>query len=288
MTSSASRQWIELTMAVPTELVESAAAWLWELGTSGVEERQQDGQVVLRAFFPGICGRSELAAEISRRISDSGSAIQLLDCREYEEDPQHWIENWRRNFRGFPVGERFYIHPPWEEPDPAYPWPLVVEPSRAFGTGTHESTQLCMLTLQEWAPRCSSLLDVGCGTGMLAAAARIANPRLRAAAFDNDPETGPVARRFLRDNGLQEVRHFIGEISSVGSRFDLVTANLTLAAFSEVGEEIMQKAQRWLLISGFTDDQSDRAQRAFTSTGRFRPAQERSMRGWACRLLERV
>jgi len=78
-----------------------------------------------------------------------------------------WEDGWRAYHRGVRVG-RCWVGPPWEEPPPEA-FAIVIDPGRAFGTGAHASTRLCLELLQEVEP--TSLLDVGCGSGVLSVAA---------------------------------------------------------------------------------------------------------------------
>jgi ribosomal protein L11 methyltransferase len=90
-----------------------------------------------------------------------------FDLVEAGEVPEGWEDAWRDFHHGVRVG-RLWIGPPWEEP-PAGTIPVVIDPGRAFGTGAHPTTRLCLELLQEVEP--TSLLDVGCGSGVLSIAA---------------------------------------------------------------------------------------------------------------------
>jgi ribosomal protein L11 methyltransferase len=90
-----------------------------------------------------------------------------FDLVEAGEVPEGWEDAWRDFHHGVRVG-RLWVGPPWEEP-PAGTIPVVIDPGRAFGTGAHPTTRLCLELLQEVEP--TSLLDVGCGSGVLSIAA---------------------------------------------------------------------------------------------------------------------
>ena len=90
-----------------------------------------------------------------------------FDVVEVEDVREGWEDEWRAFHHGVTVG-RLWVGPPWEEvPDGAIP--VIVDPGRAFGTGAHATTRLCLELLQEVEP--SSLVDVGCGSGVLSIAA---------------------------------------------------------------------------------------------------------------------
>ena len=90
-----------------------------------------------------------------------------FDVVEVDDVAEGWEDGWRAFHRGVRVG-RFWVGPPWEEP-PADAVAVVIDPGRAFGTGAHATTRLCLELLQEIEP--TSLLDVGCGSGVLSVAA---------------------------------------------------------------------------------------------------------------------
>jgi ribosomal protein L11 methyltransferase len=150
-----------------------------------------------------------------------------------------WVRSFREGFRPFDVG-RFRLVPAWEAP-PSSPFVLRVDPARAFGTGTHETTRLCLLALERLAGErpLGRVLDLGAGTGILAvAAARLRAERV--AATDLDAEATDSVRNHARLNGVSipVVRADGGRAFRPGS-FDLVLANLTAPLLSERAEEIM-------------------------------------------------
>ncbi len=104
-----------------------------------------------------------------------------FDVVEVEDVAEGWEDAWRSFHHGVRIG-RCWVGPPWESP-PADAIPVVIDPGRAFGTGAHATTRLCLELLQEAEP--TSLLDVGCGSGVLSvAAAKLGFPSV--AAFDID------------------------------------------------------------------------------------------------------
>ena len=114
-----------------------------------------------------------------------------------EEVEPGWELRWRAFHRPLAVG-RLWIGPPWEAPDPEL-LPIVIDPGRAFGTGAHPTTRLCLEWLQELRP--ASLLDVGCGSGVLAiAAAKLGHSPVTA--IDADPAAVEATLRNAARNGV--------------------------------------------------------------------------------------
>jgi ribosomal protein L11 methyltransferase len=196
---------------------ELATALLWEAGTAGIEVGVADpGQVLLLAYFADDVDLDTLREQVPG-VTVEPVAVPDLD----------WVARYRESFRSFPVGG-FIVAPPWDRPVAAEHL-LLVDPGRAFGTGTHESTRLCLGAIEElFGERpFSRVIDVGTGTGILAVAAT----RLGAwfvVASDNDPEATASARAHAQLNGigLQVVRGD-GPYPFVPASFDLVLANLT-------------------------------------------------------------
>jgi ribosomal protein L11 methyltransferase len=138
-----------------------------------------------------------------------------------------WEAVFRHHHRPIAVGERLLVAPPWDVPETSGREVLVVEPGMAFGTGQHETTRTCLEEIEAAVATGSvrSALDVGTGTGVLAAAlARLAVPRV--VALDTDPAVLPVARANLARNGASTVLVLAGGIAALRAQFDLVIANL--------------------------------------------------------------
>ncbi|HET7295070.1 MAG TPA: 50S ribosomal protein L11 methyltransferase [Vicinamibacteria bacterium] len=211
-----------LRITLPEAHEDEATGVLWELGTLGIEVRNAgEGQAILLAYFPEAAPLEALRD----RLSGASARVEPVPVPEVD-----WVGRFRETFRGFRVS-RFRVAPPWDVPDRLEPAErlILVDPGRAFGTGTHESTRLCLAEIEAAfaaaAPR--RVLDVGTGTGILAiAAARLGAPRV--VGVENDPEALVSARHHARLNGveLDLVRGDAGAPFRPRA-FDLVLANVT-------------------------------------------------------------
>ena len=183
-----------------------------------------------------------------------------------------WEQRWRDFHRPVRIG-RVWIGPPWEEP-PGDAIAVVIDPGRAFGTGGHATTRLCLELLGELEP--GSLLDVGCGSGVLSVAA----VRLGFApvvALDHDRTAVETARRNAEANGVElDVRQANALDDSLPEAAYAV-ANVS-AAFA--GQLRLQPGTRALIASGYLE--SDRP-----APGGFRAAERRIADGWAADLFLR-
>jgi len=181
-----------------------------ELFPEGFEEAEAHGGVELVAYTDGR-GEERLWQAFG---SASGSDVA-----------GDWLDRWRRFHRPIRVGA-LWVGPPWEEPEPGAT-AVVVDPGRAFGTGGHPTTRLCLELLQE-VPR-GSLLDVGCGSGVLAiAAAKLGFDPVTA--LDVDPQAVEATEANAAANGV-EVRAELADAAGAALPLaDVAVANIALDA----------------------------------------------------------
>jgi ribosomal protein L11 methyltransferase len=190
---------IRLALRVRRADAELVLAELLELAPNGVEETE-DGDVVEFAVY-GAPG--ELPALPDLRAA-AGPAF--VDVRT-DEIPDDWYDGWREFHRPAVIGDRLRVRPPWEAPAGEL-IDLVIDPGRAFGTGSHSTTRMCLELMLELDGR-GSLADLGCGSGVLA----IAGAKLGfkpVTALDSDRAAVAATRANARDNAvvLQSVERF--------------------------------------------------------------------------------
>jgi ribosomal protein L11 methyltransferase len=155
------------------------------------------------------------------------------------------------------VGERFVIAPPWsevaEKPDRIV---IRIEPGMAFGTGTHETTRLCLVALEKYFVG-GTLFDVGTGTGILAIAAARLQKDARVEACDTDAEAVEIARENAKLNGVAEQINFrTGTVEETGVSFDCVCANLTADVILPLLPALVGATCGRLILSGILDIQA--------------------------------
>jgi ribosomal protein L11 methyltransferase len=209
---------------------DEAVAALWEAGTAGAEVKPAPGgRLRLLAYF------ADSAAAPSLAVLPPGATVQPADVEDVD-----WVARFRENFHAFRAG-RFLIAPAWEPAgDRPSPDTLIVDPGRAFGTGTHETTRLCLAALESLATRrpLGRVLDLGAGTGLLSVAAVRLGASL-VCASDLDREANLASRHHGRLNHarLAVVQADGGRGFRSGS-FDLVLANLMALLLVDRAAEI--------------------------------------------------
>jgi ribosomal protein L11 methyltransferase len=165
----------------------------------------------------------ELAAYVEADDGRLATAFGRVSVTELAVD---WAERWREFHRPVRVGP-LWIGPPWLEP-PAGALPVVIDPGRAFGTGAHPTTRLCLELLLDVAP--GSLLDVGCGSGVLSiAAARLGFGPV--GALDDDPAAVEATRANAAANGIALEIDLRDALAGADlPRTDVAVANIALEA----------------------------------------------------------
>ena len=239
--------WMEIACDIPAEHAEVVADYLARLSGNGVcvDNRTVDAfatseipdsvRVSIKAYLsadddpaPLMVELRSFIDELSRRFPDEQFAPPTLSPVHAED----WSSSWKVHFKPLRVGARLLIVPTWEEAA-VQEGDLVVriDPGMAFGTGGHETTRLCLETLEQLMEQgdssaAPSLLDLGTGSGILAMAARLLGAG-RILALDIDPDAVEVARENLELNNLaDQVECGTTPLESLDERFDIILANI--------------------------------------------------------------
>jgi ribosomal protein L11 methyltransferase len=185
--------------------------------------------------------------ELAAYTDDAGMtrARQAFEDVAATDVAEGWEERWREFHHGVWIG-RLWVGPPWE-PIPNGVQAVVIEPGRAFGTGAHPTTRLCVEALAQLAR--GSLLDVGCGSGVLSvAAARLGYAPVHA--VDHDPVAVEATIANAQANGVDVAAHTTDALADDLPETDVVVANLTL---EDVGLLAPRVRSRCMVTSGYLD-----------------------------------
>lgn len=214
-----------------------------------------------------------------------GYSIELAGCAMDD-----WINNWKKYFKPMPVGEKLLIRPVWEEDfDPQGRAVLNLEPGLAFGTGTHETTRLCMELIEKHLPQNADFLDMGCGSGILSVAALLLGAK-SAVGVDIDPLAVKTAVENARLNGVEErFTGICGNLAErVSGRFQLIAANIV----ADVVILLSRDVPRFLapggvyIVSGIIDTREADVLAALE--GKFAVIERREERGWVAMALRQL
>jgi len=247
--------------------VELTSLSLWELGALGVEERDE------RTFERGrVAGKTTLVASFDTQDAAAAAIEALgpeLGAALHWVEGDGWRDGWRAYFKPLRVGERLVVRPSWEAFD-AGPQDVVVtlDPGGAFGTGTHESTQLVLAALERErneVAAAASVLDVGCGSGILSVAAVMLGAG-RAQSIDLDPAAVEATAENAQVNGVQDrVVASSTPLSEVQGRFPLVLANIEAHVLIPIADELAAHVAPGglLILSGILVPQTDEVLAAY-------------------------
>ena len=181
-------------------------------------------------------------------------AVPLFDVSPLEE--QNWVQLTQSQFDPIRVSERLWIVPSWHEsPDPGA-INLILDPGMAFGTGSHPTTRLCLEWLERNVSAGCSMLDYGCGSGILAiAAARLGAARV--AGVDIDPQAVESARANAERNGVNAV--FADSAQMLAGEYDVVVANILSNPLRVLAPAICAHVRSGgsLALSGILREQAD-------------------------------
>lgn len=236
-----------LVVRVPAAEVEAASDWLWSVGCTAVEERAggDADRVELTAGFPD----ADLAL----------AARSLLGERwptRFEEPPDEslWRDVWLQHLTAIEV-DGFCIHPPWREAFETRRGPLSIDPGQAFGSGHHPTTQLAIRALGAMVEPGDSVLDVGCGTGILAITAA-ALGATDVVGIDLEPGVVELARSNAEANG-QTIEFATTPLAAIDRSFDIVVMNVTIGTQRLLIADADDCWGRALVLTGLLADQGD-------------------------------
>ena len=211
--------------------------------------------------------------------------ITISDCA-FED----WVNNWKKYFHPMPIGEKLLIRPIWVDDYNADNRKIInIEPGLAFGTGTHSTTKLCLETLEKYIDENSTVLDVGCGSGILSIASLLLGAK-SAIGVDIDEIAVKTAIQNGKENGFESPQYTVLEgnlTDKVNGKFNVVVANIVadiIIMFSEnVGNFMTDDAV--FITSGIIDSREDDVLAAFNKNN-FEVLKRYEDNGWLVFVLK--
>ena len=279
MSKTPAKIWFAVDIVADAEAAEAIEFALNELESIGTEIdslRKAKGEPQLvTGFFDSLPEGADIRFAVEESLWIHGlttDAVKSTATRRVEETD--WLAEWKKYWKPTEIG-RFIITPPWEKVADTDKIVIQIEPNMAFGTGTHETTQLCLQAIGDTYKAGQTFLDVGTGTGILAiAVARLAtedkestenenknlsvSPVAKLLACDTDIDSVRIAKENAIANSVGELIEFRdGPIDQETPVFDFVCANLTIDVIVPILPLLLAKTRHILLLSGILGIQTE-------------------------------
>jgi ribosomal protein L11 methyltransferase len=307
--------WLEVSLTVNGELAEAVADVLARFAFSGVMMEQgvkytddedagtPTGPITVRAYLEMNDQIEDTRQKLEESLYYLGM-IQPLPAASYQEiADQNWMEAWKQHYKPILIGERLVIVPAWmDSPDPNR-IAIRIDPGMAFGTGTHPTTQLCLELMEKYfedplssmVNRPWSIIDVGCGSGILSIAALKLGAK---SALGVDIDAGSIenARENANTNSIgDELFLGIGSVQEIlDNKFSfrkapLVVANIlapVIIRLFDAGLSELMEADGAILLSGILQEQAQNVIEAAQARG-LRLNERRQMGDWVALAMNR-
>jgi len=293
-------QWLEVSLQVDGEAAEAAAEVMARYGYQGIaiehggipadkldeDELPPPAFLTVRAYLPIDAQTEDVRQKFEVALGYLNMLLPMPQPTYRTVAEEDWAEAWKAHYHPMRIGQRIVIRPVWIPlelgPDDVE---IALDPGMAFGTGTHPTTQLCLAALEAIQPPGATVLDLGCGSGILA----IGSAKLGAAhvlGLDNDPVAVEVAQKNIRSSGVSErVTIQQGSLDSVvtsARRFDLIVVNILARIIIALCDQHLGEIVRpggLAIFSGIIDHQADDVEAALRTTG-LTPYHRRQQGDW--------
>ena len=304
-------EWTEIIMKVPSAQLEQAADMAQMAVDGGIyvedyshleEEAREiahidliDEELLAKDREHGLVhlyispeeNPKEALAFLRERCAGEG-----IDCEFSVEScaEEDWINNWKQYFHPIPVGEKLLIRPTWEDADPTDGRKVLhIEPGLAFGTGSHPTTRLCLETLEKVVTPGATVLDIGCGSGILSIAALLLGAQT-AFGVDIDKLAVKTANANALENGFGPDRFTAveGNLSDkVNGQYDIIVANIVADIIMQFNPQVAQflKPGGTYITGGIIDVREDEVLASFAANG-FTVQQRFEDKGWLVFVLK--
>ena len=277
--------WHALDLTVEPAAREAVEYASMEAGALGTEVNQPEAEFLLvTAYFDKKPNCERVRAELLDGLRIYGlqsSSLRSMKTREIEA--QDWLSEWKKSWQPVPIGERLIIAPPWINISEAANRIVIrIEPGMAFGTGTHETTRLCLVAIEKYFEG-GTFLDVGTGTGILAIAAAKLMPASLIEALDIDPDAIAIARANAELNCVSDhVTLRVGTVEQTTASFDCVCANLTAEVIVSMLPMLTGITCGRLILSGILEAQLGTVLTRLQELGISQPCEITTEGEWSC------
>ncbi len=302
-------KWIEISITTNQEALEAVSELLMSMGANGTElvdpyafrqvlennrylDYADDGfidsygtDVIAKAYFSEDRNPQEMVDELNQRLAELTEYMAIgpgMVSWKIRDDAE-WKDTWKEYYKPFKFTEKIVIKPSWEQYAPKGDEIIIeMDPGMAFGTGTHETTKMCALLGEKYLKTGDQVLDLGCGTAILAVLAA----KLGAAgalAVDIDDAAVKVARQNVQNNGEEKkITVMQGVLENVPPKpYDLVFINIIADVILSIAPEVRPYLSQTghLVLSGIISTRRDEVVSAYTALG-FGFVEELKMGEW--------
>ena len=280
------QRWLEIRFRASAEQADSVAGILLSSGLLSATIDEPDGRAAVCLYLPDeAAGRRECQRARDRVRQLLGGTAE---CSVRVRDECDWANAWKEQWHPVRVG-RIVVAPTWEAFTPGPDDVLIrIDPEMAFGTGTHESTRLCLLALQEQVRHGDDVLDIGAGSGVLSiAAARLG--AARSVAVEIDPVAAQAAHRNVERNDCSPAVDVViaSGTEALRGEYDVAVANIDATVVRLLARPLAQRLKPggYYVAGGFTDRGEEAVRR--TLEDHFAIEKALSENGWRCLIARR-
>ena len=261
--------WYEITLKVPLKLVNKIEDFLYEYFSQGWETVEEKDYYLFKLYVKdNALELKELEKFLAKHLNIE---IEYKLLKE-----ENWAELWKANFRPLKVGKKLVVIPPWEEykacSDEVI---IIIEPAQAFGTGHHPTTQMMLENIEIFMENLNfsdskslKILDLGCGTGILAIACVKFCKNCKAWAVDIDEEALKACRYNLRLNKIENKVLVAKEVPE--EKFDLILANIGYRELKNLAELIKSCSERertHIFLTGILNEDAEAIKSIYEKLG---------------------
>jgi ribosomal protein L11 methyltransferase len=280
--------WIEISLSVDGESAEAVAELLQRYGHQGVAIEQEGimpelydegatpppSRLTIRAYIPADDRAEDAKLRLETALGHMNMMYPMPTPQYKIVHEEDWAEAWKAHYHPVRIGRKLFIRPLWVQvamqPDDLE---IALDPGMAFGTGTHPTTQLCMEALEDLVQPGIKVLDLGCGSGILAiTAAKLGAGHILG--LDIDPIAVKVSQENIEQNGVADkITVQEGSLENVitsARRFDLIVVNILARIIIAMSEQHLGDTVRpggLAIFSGLTLEQADDVEAALWKTG---------------------